>query len=345
MSRRKWWVPVGLILSTGFIWVGISLLFKIPASQQSVTPPSGWLIIRPPYDVHALAELGNVIWAGGKDGLFQIDRESGELVEEVILDPPFTYIRALLADEVNQTLWVGHQNGLSRYKDGAWLTYTHANGLPDAWVNALLLDDDGRMWVGTNGGVAIQEPNGWRILTQEDGLLDNMVNVIIQDRFGGIWFGSYIAPKGGISYLKDEKWQYFNTDNGLPHTNITSLIETSDGYIWAGCGLYDRGGAARFSMSGTNWEIDQRLSQDDGLAGEKVRSVFEDQSGILWFGSEYDGVALFSGSTWVTLGLTDGLSHLEIKAILQDKNGAIWLGTRDGLTRISKAALTSLRLK
>jgi len=80
----------------------------------------------------------------------------------------------------------------------------------------------------------------------------------------------------------------------------------------------------------------------NALAGEKVRSILQDNVGVLWFGSEYDGVALLSGDTWFLLDMTDGISHPEIKTILQDGYGNIWLGTRDGLTRISAEALMTL---
>jgi len=341
VTQRKWWFPLGLILSAVLVLAGVMLMLDSFTMQPDLSSPPGWQIIRPPSDIHALAEQGNIIWAGGKDGLFQLDLLSGELIAEVIFDPPLEHVRALLVDDQG-ALWVGHQTGLSHYKDGVWQTYTQEDGLPDNRVNALMLDDAGYLWVGTWGGAAIRDGGGWRLLTQADGLLDDMVNVMLQDRHGGIWFGSYVAPRGGISYLKDGDWQYFDTDNGLPHNNVTSLVETNDGYIWAGTGLFDRGGTCQFAFSEAGWQIAQVLIREDGLAGEKVRSIFQDNAGVLWFGSEYDGVALLSGDTWFILDMSDGISHPEIKTILQDVDGNIWLGTRDGLTRISVEALMIL---
>ncbi len=342
MSQRKWWFPLGLILSGALIWTGVHLIVNnSPFGSQTQTEP-GWLIIRPPFDVHTLAQQGTTIWAGGTDGLFRLDQRSGKWIDEVEHYPPFENVRALLVDEENNALWVGHQAGLAQYQDGVWRNYTQQDGLPDSRVNALMLDQAGRLWAGTWGGAAIQDGSGWRTLTQADGLLDNMVNVMLQDRYGGIWFGSYVAPRGGISYLKDGVWQYFDTEHGLPHNNITSFAEISDGDIWVGTGLFDRGGACRFTLSGTEWQIAQTLMLEDGLAGEKVRSIFQDESGALWFGSEYDGVALHAGDAWLILGEADGISHPEIKTILQDTSGSLWLGTRDGLTRISPEALLKL---
>jgi ligand-binding sensor domain-containing protein len=342
VTYRNWWLPLGLVFSAGLVLVGVMLIINRFTFRLEEPPLPGWQVIRPPYDVNALAESGNIIWAGGKSGLFRLAVGNGDLIEEVIHNPPFEHVRALLVDDENNTLWVGHQTGLSQLKDGLWRTYTQEDGLPDNRVNALMIDDERRLWVGTWSGVAIRDGDGWRTLTQVDGLLEDMVNIMLQDHYGGIWFGSYVAPKGGISYLRDGSWQYFDIENGLPHNNITSLVETIDGHVWVGTGLLDRGGACQLTFSEAGWQIVQVLVRDDGLAGEKVRSIFQDNAGVLWFGSEYDGVALRSGDTWFRLDITDGISHSEVKTILQDVDGNIWLGTRDGLTRISSEALMTL---
>jgi len=311
-------MPLGLAISAVLVLSGVSVILKSVSSDPETTSQPGWRIIRPPYDVSALAEQDQTIWAGGKDGLFRLDLSSGELIEEDAHFPSLEHVRALLVDE-GGVLWVGHQSGLSRYQNDNWYTFTEADGLPDNRVNALMLDHSGILWVGTWGGVATYEDDTWQVLTKDDGLLENMVNVMLEDQQGGIWFGSYIAPRGGISYLRDGKWQYFNTDNGLPHNNITSLIETSSGIIWAGTGLFDRGGACEFRLTNSGWEIAQVLGIKDGLAGEKVRSISQDREGVIWFGSEYDGLALLDDENWFKLNVEDGISHPEIKVIYQEK--------------------------
>ena len=154
----------------------------------------------------------------------------------------------------------------------------------------------------------------WHAITSSDGLLTDMVNTMFQDSTGGMWFGSYVAPQGGISYLKDGKWQLFSTDNGLPHNDITSLIEDDSGNIWAGTGFLYRGGAVKFVSTENGWVIQQVLTKSDGLAGDKVRSIFQDKDGVMWFGSEYDGLARWQNGRWRVLTEKDGLPHYEVMA-------------------------------
>lgn len=337
-SRRDWKVILFTIVGIGTV---LALLFALKGGNGDKYVPPGWTITRPPHVVLTLTVHDDILWAGGKDGVYKLDRQSGDLVEKLEGEHSFEYVKALLVDS-SGALWIGHWDGLTRYDGTVWHTYTEKDGLPDNRVNALMEDREGRLWVGTWGGAAFLEGGEWNVLTSADGLTDDMVNVILQDGEGGMWFGSYVAPAGGISYFKDGKWQLFSTSTGLPHNNITSLVEDSSGKIWAGTGLNKRGGAARFGPTDTGWAIEEVITRDDGLAGEKVRSLFQDSDGVIWFGSEYDGVARLDGSHWSVLTDKDGLSHNEVMCMLQDKEGNLWLGTKDGVTRVNPSALEVL---
>jgi len=299
-------------------------------------------IIRPPDDTNALAIDGDRVWAGGKDGVLGLDRLSGKVVIEISCDPPLTYVTALLAGGAN-SLWIGHQNGLTHFNGTACRTYAKEDGLPDVRVNALYQDRENKLWVGTWGGAAVREGTRWRVFSAADGLAHDMVRVILQDRYGSMWFGSYVAPRGGISVCQAGSCRIFSTANGLPHNNVTALIGAQDGTVWAGLGLMDRGGAVQFSRSSAGWAVAKVLSKRDGLAGEKVRSMFEDRDGVFWFGSESDGLARREAGGWQTFSEKDGLSSPEIKAIQQDVDGNLWLGTHHGITMIPRQTLQELR--
>lgn len=339
MNYRRYWTFVSIFL------LGICVILAlgcVPKGSTNQHLPPGWKVIRPPHVVVALAVQGDIIWAGGKDEVYGLDRHSGAVVTKLECDPPLTYVKALMVDRSNM-LFVGHYCGLTSYDGTACRTFTKEDGLPDNRVNALLQDRDGRLWAGTWSGAAVCQDGNWHVFTSADGLADDMVNVMLQDSRGDMWFGSYVAPHGGISYFKDGKWQTYSTDNSLSHNNITALIEDVQGHVWAGTGFSDRGGAVQFVYTENGWTTGKVLTSRDGLAGDKVRSIFQDSDGVLWFGSEYDGLARLDNGQWTILTEKDGLSHSEVTCMLQDIDGNLWIGTIDGVTCLSASALKALR--
>lgn len=287
-------------------------------------------------DFNSLAFQGDILWGGGANGLFKVAPKTLK-ADEV---GSFKFIRALLVTK--QGLWVGHDNGLTLIgKDGAVapVTYTTQNGLPDNRVNALMETADGALWIGTWGGAAKFDGKSFDVLTSKDGLLDDMVNVITADDQGGIWFGSYVAPRGGISVLRNGTWHYFTTKDALLHANINSIIQLKDHSMLCGGGLYTMGGGTKFAFQNDTWVKTSTLTKADGIAGEKVRSLYEDRKGRLWVGSEYDGLAVLATTTWPTtsfkLDSKSGLFSNEVKKIVEDADGNIWLGTRRGITKLT----------
>jgi ligand-binding sensor domain-containing protein len=112
------------------------------------------------------------------------------------------------------------------------------------------------------------------------------------------------------------------------------MTQARNGAIWVATGFSRHGGAAIYS--GGRWS---NLTVEDGLAGESARSVYEDDTGRMWIGSEYDGIAVGTPGLWKVLTEKDGLAGYEVKVMTQDTDGNYWLGTNSGLNRIEKTAI------
>lgn len=323
-----------LLFKALLVLLFLPLLFftalRVTADVKNTLKKSPFDIVLADKDFCSIAIDGNTLWGGGANGLYKVDLKTME-TQEV---GRYKFVRAVLITK--DGLYAGHEDGLTCIGDEP-VTYTDKNGLPDNRVNALMKDSSGNIWAGTWGGAVKFDGSGITVITKKDGLLDNMVNVITEDTGGGIWFGSYVAPRGGISILSAGKWSYFTTENGLPHANINAIINLQDNRVLAGGGLYTDGGGTFFRFVDHTVVKESSLSIDDGIAGEKIRSLYEDSQGRLWVGSEYDGLCVISKSSKTILTEKDGLSGNEVKSITEDKDGNIWLGTRKGLTRIEKA--------
>ena len=76
----------------------------------------------------------------------------------------------------------------------------------------------------------------------------------------------------------------------------------------------------------------------DGLAGDTVKDIFEDETGTLWFATSF-GVSYYDGETFNTITVNGpmGMEVLpdwwsQITAIAQDRAGNFWFGSTAGIT-------------
>ncbi len=74
-------------------------------------------------------------------------------------------------------------------------------------------------------------------------------------------------------------------------------------------------------------------TKDDGLPQEHIQSIFQDQDGLMWFGTS-TGVVRYNGKHMKLMDVTDGLIGTSVMDIHQDHDGVIYLGTSNGLSMI-----------
>lgn len=327
-SLRRMPVIFQLLLGV-FLVVLVTLTFQVAVKKLTYDIRPGWEVIRPPHEVSALAAQGDRIWAGGKGGLMAFERVTARPISPPEGAPPMVFVWDLLIDAAG-TLWVAHQDGLTRLREGRWETLEALQKVLPGPARALLEDRSGTLWIGGEKGVARFDGRSFERLPFPDKKALVSVDVLCQDRTGVYWFGSSSPTHGGLLRYGAGQWQAYSTRNGLVHNSVNCITPDSKGRLWFGLGFGSRGGAC-FLENG-EWKT---WTREDGLAGEKVRSIFEDRSGRLWFGSEYDGIAVLDGTEWRIFSPRDGLAGWEVKEMIEDEGGVYWLGTDKGLSRIT----------
>ncbi len=193
----------------------------------------------------------------------------------------------------HETLWLGSDGeGLARYRDGAWRTWTQADGLPNPTVRSLARVSDGSpggtLWVGTwNGHIArlvgerlVELPTPWPKFERE------AVSKILPVGNNEAWIG---LRQGGVAHYRGGAWKYYDTADPANPSRVVSLVQTgsgSDTVIWAS--TVGRGLAA---LQGGQWRFHGRSQglPDDSYFG---MTLLPDAGGrpVLWLGSQSNGV-------------------------------------------------------
>jgi ligand-binding sensor domain-containing protein len=73
-----------------------------------------------------------------------------------------------------------------------------------------------------------------------------------------------------------------------------------------------------------------RFDNTDGLADNRVKSIYMSKDGYFWIGTE-SGVSRFDGAQFINYSAEHKLPRFSVRAVYEDKNGFIWLATDKGV--------------
>lgn len=163
----------------------------------------------------------------------------------------------------------------------------------------------------------------------------SIVRTIKQDKNGIIWITSW---EGVFKY--DGK-SFTNVTSQASSARFFSVLEDSKGNFWfasVGSGVYYYDG-----------KTFKNYTTKDGLANDRVTNIYEDKTGVIWFGTE-GGASRYNGKSFQNFKMskashvTEGDSvhssayqnplpenswmHNDVNAIIEDKTGKFWFATR-----------------
>jgi signal transduction histidine kinase len=263
-------------------------------------------------------------------------------------------------------MWFVQPQGLARFREGRFTSFTKADGLPDTHIRSVMRDREGTLWVSTQGGLARFTEPPIVTYTTRNGLAADNTYPIIEDRRGDIWIGGW----PGLTRYRQGAFTDITATLGLApnlRPNITALMEDREGAVWIatlgqGITRLNEGGATTIIAATVDWNyyaMFQSRSGDVWIAGDRgahryhdgvidpalalggAASVFhEDARGVLWIGGVH-GLFRYEGGVVTQLGDRDGFSGTRVRAIRSDSDGTMWIGTYDtGLFRYRDGRFT-----
>ena len=312
-----------------------------------------------------LVDSQDRIWIGKYNGgLYRYDPEQDdtEMFDLVKAGLKSNWVSTLFEDNQGY-LWAGtYGGGIARISpDNKMDLFSNQNGLAGMKIWSIIQDREGNILIGTHeNGLCVYKGDHFVSYFQEDGLINSKVWAVLQTRDGDFWFGT----NEGISIMqRTDSGERFKDHPWLKGEGIRFLKEDSHGTIWIGTmnmgvSSCDRSGKYSFNrmvnnsisqfqevtameIDGDNnlwvgtfegliyYEIDNRkvtiLSQEDGLRGNNISSVFVDSKDRIWIGAVGRGITVIRGNDFVQLDLGFEFTTL---CFTEDMEGRIWIGTR-----------------
>lgn len=286
-------------------------------------------------------KAGNLWFGTTENGLYKYDGKSFSrfLVADGLNS---NNISSLLEDKEGK-IWIGTDAGLCLYdgKSFVKIQIPLRKNLPPNknqnyrnsrhWVFSIMQAKSGKLWFATVDGVYIYDGKSFTpfIITEAPGgylSSNNNAEHILEDKAGNIWFGG-----------RGTEGVYRYDGNSITHVKLKELstIRFSDstriGHNWAWPQLQDKNGNIWFSNWGGVYRYDGKsftsFTKKDGLSGDMVARIIEDNKGNLWFGGA--GLCRYDGKSFIRFTTKDGLANLGVWSILEDTSGNLWVGTRE----------------
>ena len=301
--------------------------------------------------ISTLESRSGGLWVASDAGLDLLDPRSGQVTRRFALETasgarlrpsPFP---ATLFEDRSGMVWVGLSSGadLASVDPATGIATAYAFDRPglqsaSSGVLSILEDDDGALWLGTNGLGLLRldsdrEQAAWYESNSEDPnqLGGDLVVGLFRDQEGSFW----AHTKRGDVYRFEPKppFRSYRHQPGNARSLIDDFViaayEDSRGGLWVG------------TERGLN-----RIDRQSGLVtryesppfNRGVRSIAEDRTGSLWFGTRGDGLARVDPRTGATrtyrhAAAAGSLSHDYVASLLVDRTGTLWAATDAGIDR------------
>jgi len=328
------------------IWIGTNrgLLRMHDSRSSSYTRLDG--LSGDPVDSLFEDREGN-IWVATLDGL---DQFRDYAIPTISHKQGLRSALAVLAGPDGSTWITAGTYGLYRWKDGEVTNYHVRRALPTAIHDTYRIVDDrarevidqglgegvsgtlatdaqGRLWVAGLRTLSIFTEGRF---SRGPVFEDEAVRTMASDSAHGLWISHSsqgLIHLDGKAIAERVDWKYF----GSRGPAVSIQPDTKRGGIWLG---FATGGIAYFDHGRPSAFYDRRKGLGDG----EVKSLYFDEHGTLWAGTE-GGLSRLNNGRFQTLTTANGLPCSVIQWVIQDDDRSFWLGTACGVVRIDEREL------
>lgn len=218
---------------------------------------------------------------------------------------------------------------------GNLTNYSTEQGLALSGISCGFQDKKGNLWFGTyGGGISCYDGNSFTNYSINNGLQNNVIRFIEEDDWGNLWF----AGEMGVDVYNGTAFSSFEYSK---KKNITCIRKDKKGTFWLVFGnkVYYFTPSKDGKSSGIHLK---EFVIPSNFLFLKISGLFIDSKGIIWFGTENQGLLAYGGPTTETDSTKFEFYTAEadflnghILSIIEDNYHNIWFASHKGLFRFN----------
>ena len=288
---------------------------------------------------------GDVLVATSGYGIFKIEfKKQNTIALPAKITLPTSMIHEIYEDKKNN-LWILTQDrGLWKLKPDNTAEQVFLSKEDVDNVTSICEDRNGNLFVGTlNHGLYIYNKDEKKFISYSPSA-SLPIKKLFLDKNNKILIGT--DGMGLHVYDPREKKitsANFNVSNfDFSMSKVHSIIEDKSGNLWMG--LYQKG-ILLLPPKENNFNYLGYQSMSNNVIGSScVLAVYKDKKGILWVGTDGDGLYGISSDNKMEYHYTvdkKGHKRLTVMCVFEDSNGNLWIGTyMDGLAKLNRSTNT-----
>lgn len=230
----------------------------------------------------------------------------------------------MLIDYEGNYWFTSSRKGLLFLGHSKFINYTGTYKLGESIVNCII-EYNNQIYIGTDDGLTIVDRNGETVTESE--LVNSLSGISIRqmyvDSSNYLWICTY-KIYGVVKLSSTGLYKYYNrSDSGLISNFVNCITELSDGSMAVGT-------ESGISII-TDGKVVRNYTRNDGLENTDIISLYQDDTGILYAGTNGSGMCSIDIDANIKqISTADGITSNVVSSITGGTNG-LWIGTDNGL--------------
>ncbi|MBO6137805.1 MAG: response regulator [Lachnospiraceae bacterium] len=273
------------------------------------------------------------IWICSEEVIGYLDED---MKYKVLDNLPMNNAIYMMTEDYQGNLWFAStRQGVMKVVANNFKHITEEAGLPEEVVNTTCLRDS-LLYIGTDTGLRIVDENNKSVENALTKSLDGTrIRCIEKDGNDNLWISTYNNGHGLICYTSDEKQTNYTQEQGLTSDFVRCTTIAKDGSILTGT----RDGLSVIK----DGKVVRTIGASDIVTNTAFLTVEEGDNGIIYIGTDGDGIYVADGDRISKLGRDDGLTSDVILRIKWDEARKLyWIITSNSIQYMRNGIITNV---